>query len=487
MHLLDENGLIILIAVFGLAMLAITIVFGRGLGHHSIDGFILANRDVPWWLGGPSVAASWTWAIALMVSVQLAYQNGLAGAFWFIAPNICAVLIFVWLAPKLRKALPQGYSLPEWMLYRTGSKGVVAIYLIVFGFYQVMAVTVQIYAGGHLLSAATGVSVQYLMPALLVITLSYTLLSGLQASIVTDLVQLVVLLLIAGATIAIVLASGSALLDLNGVTSSGGINPFDPSFALTVGLITTIGLMSGAIGDQQLWQRALALRSGDVRKGFLFGAMLFALIPTGLSLIGFYASGMHGSLIFPQGIDEGMVGFVVVQQVAPAAIAIAFLMMILAGLSSTLDSGLMAWVSLAAMIRQKLWQTAPTALTEHHLSVKASRFHMLVLAAIGLILGYAVESIPGFSLKYLWWFMNTMGASVAVPTLLSLTWQRLTGRGVIVGSGINLVVGLPVVAYASATENNTLLAVTYSLILAISALSCYAFRSRTNTSLASNR
>nr|VFJ56028.1 MAG: Na+/proline symporter [Candidatus Kentron sp. FW] len=480
MNILDQQGLILLLAVFAAIMLGVTWLFGRGTGTPSVDGFILANRNVPWWLGGPSVAASWTWAIALMVSVQLAYENGFAGAFWFTAPNIAAVLIFIWLAPKLRAVLPEGYSLPEWMYHRTRSGQVVGIYLLVFAFYQVMAVTVQIYAGSHLLSAATGASVYMLMPVLLGITLAYTLISGLRASVVTDILQLAVLLLIGGATVWFVLSADGSTLSFSGVSGAGGVSTFEVSFMLTTGVITSIGLLSGAIGDQQLWQRALALRTRHVKAGFLFGALLFAVVPIGLSFIGFAGAGMGDALVFPAGVDSGLAGFVIVQQVAPMAIVIAFLLMILAGLSSTLDSGLMAWVSLTSLIRKRPWQTNRRE-NDHSLSVGASRLQMAFVAAIGLALAYAAELIPGFGLKYLWWFMNTMGASIAIPTLLSLTWPGLTAKGVVVGSLINLVIGLPVVAFASATGNNPLLASAYVGILLVSSVSCFVFRGRTDS------
>ena len=38
--------------------------------------------------GGTSIAASWIWAPALFVSVQLAYEKGIAGIFWFTIPNV---------------------------------------------------------------------------------------------------------------------------------------------------------------------------------------------------------------------------------------------------------------------------------------------------------------------------------------------------------------------------------------------------------------
>jgi len=53
-----------------------------------------------------------------------------------------------------------------------------------------MAVTVQLYAGGNLVSLLTGISLVNIMFVLSFIVLGYTMISGLKASIVTDFVQL---------------------------------------------------------------------------------------------------------------------------------------------------------------------------------------------------------------------------------------------------------------------------------------------------------
>ena len=177
------------IAIFTALMVIATLVGNRGIGTRSLEGFLVVDRRVPWWLGGPSITASWTWAVALLISVQMAYQQGFAGFFWFTVPNVIAVLIFVWLGPRIRTVLPMGYSLPEWMYYRFKSKPVTYLYLFVYFYYQVMATVVQIYAGAHILSAATGISAATLMPTVLIATWTYALISGMEASVITDFLQ----------------------------------------------------------------------------------------------------------------------------------------------------------------------------------------------------------------------------------------------------------------------------------------------------------
>jgi Na+/proline symporter len=119
-NLISPTMLLCHLGFFTLVMILSTLLVGRRQGTQSGEAFLVVNRDIPWWLGGPSIAASWTWAVALMISVQMAYQQGLAGVFWFTVPNIAAVLIYIWLGPQIRRKLPEGYSLPEWMHARFG-------------------------------------------------------------------------------------------------------------------------------------------------------------------------------------------------------------------------------------------------------------------------------------------------------------------------------------------------------------------------------
>ncbi len=186
MNLVSHTCGYIMLTIFALAMIGITYSFARWRSWDTKEGFLLARRNVNWILGGASIAASWIWAPALFVSVQMAYQKGLAGLFWFTLPNILALAVFALLAPKIRERMPEGYTFPQFIGQRFGSKRVHRIFLIPHLFYQLMAVTVQIYAGGSLLSMLTGIPLNALMPILLLIALTYTLISGLVATVVTD-------------------------------------------------------------------------------------------------------------------------------------------------------------------------------------------------------------------------------------------------------------------------------------------------------------
>ena len=103
----------------------------------------------------------------------------------------------VCVAPRIRRAMPLGYTLPEFVGFRLGSERVHKLYLFPFFFYQLMAVTVQLFAGSNLVSLLTGIPLPQVMLLLSAVVLAYTLISGLEASIVTDFVQLGIIFVMA--------------------------------------------------------------------------------------------------------------------------------------------------------------------------------------------------------------------------------------------------------------------------------------------------
>ena len=175
--IMSPSAAYILLVVFSLAMILVTGVASRKPLWQTTSGFMAAGRQIPWWLGAISLAITWIWAPALFISAQQAYQNGLAGIFWFTFPNIISLMILAPLAIKIRESLPTGYSQPEWIRHRFDGR-THKIYLAAFFWYQLMAVTIQLYAGGSIFALLTGAKIEVVMAVLAAATLVYSLISG---------------------------------------------------------------------------------------------------------------------------------------------------------------------------------------------------------------------------------------------------------------------------------------------------------------------
>lgn len=476
---LSLGGTYLILLVFGLFMLIATYFFARWKKFTSIEGFLVGRRQVNWVLGGSSIAASWIWAPALFVSTLFAYQNGLVGLFWFVFPNIIALAVFAILAPAIRKKMPYGYTLPQWIKYKLKDKKVHKIYLFPYFFYQLMAVTVQLYAGGNLLALMLGIPVYQAVAVLTIavlaaIPLVYSLLSGLEASVITDFIQLAILIIALIIIIPWVITIVGGTTILNGLRGTAGntLNIFDPKLAFSLGIVTAIGLISGAISDQQYWQRGFAIREGHLKKAFIFGAITFGLVPIALGLLGFIGANESVAIALPQGIDASMIGVLVVGKLLPLWASVLFIIMLISALSSTIDSGLNAAASLYSTDVMKYTDqekelmlkfekgkilSDKEKLQKHLLDsrrLSGSRTAMVVLTIAGFLVAMGVIYIPKFELFHLWWVFNTIAACVVIPTILSLYWDKLNPKGVFWGVLIAFFVGLPVFIYSNMIENN---------------------------------
>lgn len=486
----------LLIVLFAAAMLAITYFVSRDRRWKSTGvGFLVAGREVPWTLAAPSIAASWIWAPALFVSVQKAYELGLPGIFWFTAPNILALVIFAWLAPRIRERIPGGYTLPDWIRHRFEDSKLHKAYLVPYIWYQIMAVCVQIFVGGMMLNFLTGIPLNLVMVLLLAIGLSYSLISGLRASVVTDLLQMV--FIIVGGIIVlpwVVSAAGPGAISggLGGL--AGKTNVFDPGVAFSFGIVTSIGLIAGAISDQQYWQRSFAIKRTHLKRSFVWGGLLFGIVPIALSILGFIAANPAQGISLPEGTGLPMIGIATVVKLLPIWAAVCFVVMLLAGLCSTLDSGLCAASSLYAidMVRhsdadreilrkeriglelEAADQTAKDALD--HSTMRRARVAMFGIAVIGLVTAFIVQHL--FSLDRLWWIFNGVATCFVVPTVLSVLWDRLSAKGAFYGILASLV-GMVVFVYGNWVKNDVITVVSAVAIVAVNLAFCIAFKRET--------
>jgi Na+/proline symporter len=332
-----------------------------------------------------------------------------------------------------------------------------------------MAVCVQLFVGGLMLQYLTGLPLFLLMVLLLGLTLAYSLRSGMRASIVTDYVQMA--LILGGLLLTVPLLAYTVGLEvvqsgIYGTARTTGI--LDPRVAYSFGIVTTIGLLAGAISDQQYWQRAFSIRKSDLRRAFLGGAILFGLVPAALTVVGLIAAAPLAGVVPPAGTQLPMIGVEVIKTFLPMWAVVVFVVMLLAGLMSTLDSGLCAGASLYAV---DLHGGSASASDQTMLS--RSRRGMLVLAVAGLALAYAVQFV--FSLDRLWWIFNGVASCFVVPTLLSVFWSRLTERGAFWGILFSLV-GMIVFVYGNWIGDTNLVVASALAIVVGNAVVCWLLR-----------
>jgi Na+/proline symporter len=162
-----------------------------------------------------------------------------------------------------------------------------------------------------------------------------------------------------------------------------------------------------------------------------------------------------------------MIGVQTVASLLPSWAVFLFVIMLLAGLSSTLDSGLSAASS--------LWVTDVSKAKDDKSAIKSARKAMFGIAIVGLLIALAINYLPQFGLFHLWWIFNTIAACVVVPTILSLYWKRLSAKGVLYGVLTAFIIGLPLFIYGNFIGNNYWIVGSSLFIVLISTAFCLIF------------
>lgn len=328
------NGVTILF-VYAVIMILATVILTKK--EKNVERFCVGSRSENWLMSALSIAATWIWAPALFVSTEKAYSTGWVGLFWFLVPNALCLVIFIPFAKKIRKEMPEGMTLSGYMKEKYKSDRVKRVYLFQLIGLSVLSTGVQLLAGSQILSAVTGISFKAMTILLACIAISYSLFSGIKASMLTDAIQMVFMLVACSlfvifgvrntGTQGIIQGLSGISGDCTTLFSGKGVEIF-----LAFGLPTTIGLLSGPFGDQSFWQRAFAVKKEKLGRAFLLGAVLFAVVPLSMGILGFMGAGAGY-----QAQNLGIINFELIRHFFPSWAVLPFLFMIVSGLLSTVD------------------------------------------------------------------------------------------------------------------------------------------------------
>lgn len=286
-----------------------------------------------------------------------------------------------------------------------------------------------------ILSMLTGIPFWIMTVIMAVIAYSYSQFSGIKASILTDSIQMVFMLIASVCFAVFGIKNGGGLQNMfagiggytgecSSLFSAKGIEIF-----LGFGLPTTVGLISGPFGDQCFWQRAFCVKKNRIGRAFFVGAILFGMVPFSMGILGFVGAGMGYTAI-----DTGVINFELISELFPSWAVIPFLFMIVSGLLSTIDSNLCAISSLTTDIFKKN-------------TLGKTKIAMVALLVIGII----VANIPGLTVTHLFLMYGTLRAATLLPTIFTLKGVKLKPEGVVTGIATALIIGLPVFAYGNIT------------------------------------
>lgn len=449
-----DGGL--LIGGYFVAMIAIVLLLRKR--RQTKAEFLVANRNASWVLTAFSMAATWVWAPSLFAAAEKAYTQGIVGVFWFVVPNVLTLVLFAYFAKQMRNLRPYGWTLSDYMREKY-SKRVHNLYLVESFGLQALSMAVQLLAGAIIFHKITGLPFFATTVVLALVPLCYTFTSGIRSSLATDFVKMS--FIIASLLIALPIMFCNAGVDslmsgLCGISGKFG-NLFDKhgiDVALSFGLPTTIGLLSGTFGDQMFWQRTFCVRQRDVKRTMLLAAAIFAVVPISLAIFGFFAAGAGLTISDTQLVNVGaVIAF------TPRWFLYLFFVLILSGLISTVDSILCAVSSVAGHdVRQRILGNEKwlRRIHVHRILSRVFGTDMAIARASMVavsVLAVAIANVPGMTILHLFLFYGTLRSSVMLPTIFAIKEVRMSERGMFYGILSAMVIGLPIFAYGNLCGN----------------------------------
>ncbi len=235
----------------------------RNIGLFSLTTSLTASALGAWILFGPASASTWGGIGAI-----IGYSLGTAFPMFFL----------IYLGKKIRKDFPKGSSLIEFMRKKF-EKSLFKLILLMTIFYMFIFLCAEVTAVAVLINYISGTELWITALIVLISTLAYTLYGGLKASIFTDNIQMVVI-------VVLLLISLTCISSFTGSEFSFDFikekNPqllsssYVPSY--TAGLTFFIAVAATNLFHQGNWQRVYAAKNFEtLRKSLIIS--FFIIIP----------------------------------------------------------------------------------------------------------------------------------------------------------------------------------------------------------------
>jgi len=324
----------LLLAIFSVLWVSLGVYWGRKA--RSLDGFMVAGRNVGLALGTATAAATWITSNTVMLAPQFALQLGIWGMLGYSTASL-GLLLFAPLAKRIRSLLPEGYTSVEFFRLRYGRAAHV-VFLIISLFYGLTWMVSMGIAGGILLEALAGIPYVYGMTVILTVCIIYTLIGGLFAVIGTDFIQSVIILasLVAVAVAVITYEPVPQVHESLTERRPELINVLVP--AAIMAFFNNMLFGFGEIFHSNVWwSRAFAMRDGVGLKAYALAALLWLPIPIVAGFLGLAAPALGVNLIRPD-----VAGPVVAAHVLGSVGAVLVFIVVFCSLASSIDSLLAA-------------------------------------------------------------------------------------------------------------------------------------------------
>ena len=380
----------------------------RNIGFFSLTTSLIASALGAWILFGPASAATW---------------GGIGAVIGYALGTAFPMIFLIFLGKKIRNEFPRGSTLIEFLRKRFG-KSLFKLVLLMTVFYMFIFLCAEVTAVAILINYISGTELWITALIVLIGTLVYTLYGGLRASIFTDNIQMiviVVLLLISVFYLTSIIGDQFSFSFIKEKSPHLLSSNYIPNY--TAGLTFFIAVAATNLFHQGNWQRVYAAKNNEVLTKSLIVAFIL-IIPIVL-FMGF--SGLVAVSLDPKVIpDLGFFSLLLRDQTEFLALIIVTL-----GLSltiSTVDTLVNAISSLIVVDGKATFN-----LSKNINYLKFSKYLTVALSIVAFIV-----ASKGFSILYLFLLADLFCCAFVLTVFYSFYNKKLNEKT----AYISIIVGL---------------------------------------------
>jgi SSS family solute:Na+ symporter len=413
----------LIIGIYFLGMIGIG--FWGYRSSTNLDDYLVAGRNVPFWMYVPVASAIIIGGASTLGSAGFGYQYGISGAWLVISLGIGIAVLGILISTRLAnlKAYTLGNVLEKRYDEYSGTIGAV-----IAGAYALALAITEVIAVGKVLSVVTGYgdSLMIIIGGLVIII--YSVLGGMLSITITDFIQWCIM------TIGIFLLAIPFGLDAIGGISAltAELEPqyFSP---INIGVFTIIGFITsytlGIMIGQDIWQRVFTAKDGETaRKGNITVGIYSILYGIGATLLGMIAVVYLGDIADPESALP-----ILINRTVPAGLSGIIFAGFISAMMSTASAGLLAS---STLITEDVYSRFinPNATERRSTFVTRS-----LIVIFGLIMIYAAAQI-GNVVNALTLAYNLLTGSLFVPIFGAFFWNRSTWQGALSAIGVSIIV-----------------------------------------------
>ena len=434
------------VAVYAISLLFLAQWVSREKVGHQKDtkDYFLAGRSLPWWAIGASLIAANISAEQIIGMSGSAYVMGIAIASYEWMAAITLIIVGKYLLPVFLKH--KIYTMPQFLEQRYDSRVKTVLAFFWLGVYVFVNLTSILWLGSLAINTVTGLDITYALWLLAAFSVAYSLYGGLKAVALTDIIQ-VVLLVLGGLLIAWismdeisggqgVIAGFAIVLERMPEKFDMILSPDNPHYVSLPGISVLVGGMwimnlSYWGFNQYIIQRALAAKDNrEAQKGILFAAFLKMLMPILVVLPGIAAVILAPDLSAP---DKA---YPEVMKLLPAGLTGLVFAALIAAIVSSLASMMN---SISTIFTMDVYShLGGGGKSEGHL-VTVGRTVSLSAIVVAAIVARPLLGNFDQAFQYIQEFTGFFTPGVVAIFLLAIFWKRTTAEGALgaaIGSAV---------------------------------------------------